>query len=109
MVDILCAVLAGSPFGSAIRDSATSSARVSHFFGAIRISSFREPADFRRDMDRMLAELRACPPAEGEGRVYFAGQPEREAEEESSRLGVAVSETSLADLQALGREFGIGL
>jgi LDH2 family malate/lactate/ureidoglycolate dehydrogenase len=108
MVDILCAVLAGAPFGSAIKDSATSSARVSHFFGAIRIASFRAPADFRRDMDGMLSSLRSCPPAEGEERVYYAGLPEREAEEESSRIGVAVSANSLASLMELGREIGVG-
>ena len=51
MVDILCALLGGAAFGPRIRDSETSSARVSHFFGAIRIASFRDPEDFKRDMD----------------------------------------------------------
>ena len=109
MVDILCAVLAGAPFGNAVRDSETSSARVSHFFGAIRIASFRDPADFRRDMDGMLASLRASPPAEGEERVYYAGLPEHEAEQESLRLGVDVSDPTLRSLLALGRELGIVL
>lgn len=107
MVDILCAALSGAPFGAAVYDTATSSARVSHFFGAIRISSFRDPADFRRDMDEMLASLRLSPPADGEERVYYAGLPEREAEEESGRLGVIVSEPSLRALVEVGRSLGI--
>jgi len=37
MVDVLCSVLCGAPFGPQVSDTATSSARVSHFFGAIRI------------------------------------------------------------------------
>jgi L-2-hydroxycarboxylate dehydrogenase (NAD+) len=109
MVDILCALLAGAPFGQAVRDSATSSARVSHFFGAMRVSSFRDPSDFRRDMDEMLASLRSCPPADGEEKVYYAGLPERESEEESARLGVRVSDTTLRSLLSLGAEFGIAL
>ena len=46
MVDILCAVLCGAPFGSEICDTETSSARVSHFFGAVKIDRFREPDSF---------------------------------------------------------------
>jgi L-2-hydroxycarboxylate dehydrogenase (NAD+) len=109
IVDILCALLSGSPFGQAIRDSATSSARVSHFFGAIRIASFRDPAEFRRDMDEMLAALRASSPAEGEEKVYYAGLPEREAEEESARVGIALSEKTLASLFEVAEELGISL
>ncbi len=109
MVDVLCAVLSGAPFGPAVRDSASSSARVSHFFGAIRVSSFRDPADFRRDMDEMLASLRSSPPAEGEERVYYAGLPEREAEEASARAGVPLSDAVFRSLSALGLELGLTL
>ena len=104
MVDILCAVLGGAPFGTDICDTETSSARVSHFFGAIRIDRFREPADFRRDMDTMLARLRACPPAEGCERVYFAGQKEREAEAECQREGVPILRATYSDLCRVGEE-----
>jgi LDH2 family malate/lactate/ureidoglycolate dehydrogenase len=107
MVDILCAILAGAPFGTAVRDSETSSARVSHFFGAIRIASFRDPADFRRDMDGMLASLRASPPAVGEERVYYAGLPEREAERESAKIGVDLPDPAWRALLDLSRELGI--
>ncbi|MGB4572612.1 MAG: Ldh family oxidoreductase [Rectinemataceae bacterium] len=107
MVDILCAVLSGAPSGPAVYDTPTSSARVSHFFGAIRISSFRDPVEFRRDMDAMLAELRATPPAQGEERVLYAGLPESERESESDRLGVPLSEPVFAKLVRIGKELGL--
>ncbi len=107
MVDILCAVLCGAPFGLDVYDTPTSSARVSHFFAAIRIDAFRDPREFRRDMDRMLAELRACPPAEGESRVLYAGLPEAEREEESARRGVPLLSKTLDGLAAIGKELGI--
>jgi LDH2 family malate/lactate/ureidoglycolate dehydrogenase len=107
MVDILCAVLCGAPFGLDVYDTPTSSARVSHFFAAIRIDTFRDPLEFRRDMDRMLAQLRACPPAEGEERVLYAGLPEAEREEESARLGVPLLAKALDGLAAIGEERGI--
>ncbi len=107
MVDILCAVLCGAPFGPSLSDTATSSGRVSHFFGAIRIDAFRDPRAFRRDMDRMLRDLRNCPPAEGAERVYFAGQKEFEKEEESLRLGVPLPRETYQRICAIGNEHGL--
>jgi L-2-hydroxycarboxylate dehydrogenase (NAD+) len=105
MVDILCAVLCGAPFGQGVFDTAESSARVSHFFGAIKISCFRDPQEFRQDMDTLLWELRECPPAEGEERVYFAGLPEFEKEQECERIGVPLLKKTYASLCKIGEEF----
>jgi LDH2 family malate/lactate/ureidoglycolate dehydrogenase len=92
MVDILTALCSGGTFGKEVRDSAITSARVCHFFMALRIDLFREPEDFKRDMSRMLGELAALEPAEGAQRVYYAGLKGREAEEESNALGVPLPE-----------------
>ena len=107
MVDILCAVLCGAPFGPSIADTATSSGRVSHFMGAIRVDTFRDPAEFRQDMDRYLRDLGNCPPAEGAERVYFAGQKEFEAEAESLRLGVPLLSKTYAQISEIGREYKV--
>jgi len=109
MVDILCGVLCGAPFGPDLADTATSSARVGHFFGAIRIDRFRDPQAFRGDMDRMLQGLRHCPPAEGEARVYFAGQKEFEHEAECLRLGVPLLVKTFDQLCEIGREYGFAV
>jgi L-2-hydroxycarboxylate dehydrogenase (NAD+) len=107
MVDILCAVLSGAPFGPSVVDTETSSARVSHFFGAIRIDRFRDPQDFRRDMDRMLSDLRSSVPMEGAERVYFAGQKEFEQEERCRCEGVPVSKATYQEICAIGARFSI--
>ncbi len=107
MIDILCAVLCGAPFGPGLSDTATSSARVSHFFGAIRVDTFRDPQEFRRDMDRMLRGLRNCPLAEGAERVYFAGQKEFEKEEECLRMGVPLLKATYDQICMIGNEHGI--
>ncbi len=104
MVDILCAVLGGAPFGTDICDTETSSARVSHFFGAIKIDRFRDPADFRRDMDTMLSRLRQSPPADGCERVYFAGQKEFEKEAECMANGVPLLEHTYRELCEIADE-----
>lgn len=109
MVDILCAVLCGASFGQGVFDTAESSARVSHFFGAVKIEHFRDPQEFRQDMDAMLASLRNCPVAEGEERVYFAGQPEMEFEQETARIGIPVVSKTYAMLRDVGQEFDLEL
>ncbi len=107
MVDILCSVLCGAPFGTALYDTATSSARVSHFFGAIRIDTFRAPQEFRRDMDHLLRGLRNCPPAAGAERVYFAGQKEFEKEEECLRRGIPLLKKTYDQICTIGKEHGV--
>ncbi len=107
MVDILCSVLAGAPFGQALCDTETSSARVSHFFGAIRIDCFRDPTAFRADMDRLLAELRATSPAEGAERVWFAGQKEFETADAFEREGIPVLKKTYEQLWEIGENKGV--
>ncbi|MCU0521564.1 MAG: Ldh family oxidoreductase [Anaerolineae bacterium] len=109
MVDILCGVLSGAAFGPAISDTPGSSARVSHFFGAVRIDGFRDPLEFRRDMDRMLRSLRMTPTAEGQPRVYVAGEKEREHEAVCNRDGVPVPRDVYDDLVRIGAACGVEL
>jgi L-2-hydroxycarboxylate dehydrogenase (NAD+) len=109
MVDILCSVLCGAPFGPALVDTANSSARVSHFFGAVHIERFRDPAGFRQDMDRMLRDLRSTPLAEGAERVYYAGRKEMEMEQVCARRGVPLVAETWRQLQGIGREHGLDL
>ncbi len=109
MVDILCGVLSGAAYGPAISDTPGSSARVSHFFGAIQIDAFRDPCEFRRDMDLLLRSLRMTPPADGQERVYVAGQKEREHEAACSRDGVPIARAVYNDLVRIGGSYGVDL
>jgi LDH2 family malate/lactate/ureidoglycolate dehydrogenase len=107
MVDILCGVLSGGAFGRGLYDTPKSMARVAHFFGAIRIDTFRDPAGFKSDMDQLLGQLRETPPAIGAERVYFAGQKEFEREAEALRQGVPVLRKTYNQILAIGDECGI--
>jgi LDH2 family malate/lactate/ureidoglycolate dehydrogenase len=107
LVDVLCAALCGAPFGAGVADTETSSGRVSHFFGAIRIGAFRDPKEFRQDMDKMLSDLRESTPAVDEDRVYYAGLKEFEHEAECARVGVPVLEKTFDHICAIGSELGV--
>ncbi len=107
LVDIMTAVTSGGLFGMAVQDFETTTARVCHFFGAIRLDVFRDPAEFKNDMDRLLDQLQSARPAKGCDRVYYAGLKEHESEAECERAGVPLSGKVAASLRAIGDEYGV--
>ena len=92
LVDIMTAVTSGGLFGRAVMDTEATSARVCHFFGAIRLDVFRDPVSFKKDMDDMLDQLNNLQPADGCERVWYAGQKEHESEAESNHIGVPLTQ-----------------
>jgi LDH2 family malate/lactate/ureidoglycolate dehydrogenase len=73
-----------------------------HFFGAIRIDSFRSVDEFKRDMDRLIQELKATPPVDGQERVYVAGEIEFETARERAANGIPLHSSVLNGLRELG-------
>jgi LDH2 family malate/lactate/ureidoglycolate dehydrogenase len=106
MVDILTALCSGAPYGPAVADSEITSARVSHFFMALRIDLFRPPEDFKRDMSAMLDALSALEPAEGAERVWYAGLKEHEAEKRCETEGVPLTDGVWETLKTIAGELG---
>ena len=107
LVDILCALTSGGIFGSGVRDSAITSARVCHFFMAIRLDIFRPAQDFKKDMSRMLEELSSLPPAQGQSRVYYAGLRAHETESFNNEHGIPLSAPTFALLNSIAKECGL--
>jgi L-2-hydroxycarboxylate dehydrogenase (NAD+) len=107
LVDIMTAVTSGGLFGKAVMDSEATSARVCHFFGAIRLDLFRDPGELKADMDRLLGELSNARTAEGCDRVYYAGLKEHEEEALCDRIGVALSAKVAAQLKRIGDGLGV--
>lgn len=107
VVDIMTAVLSGGAFGKSVMDSKATSARVCHFFGAIRLDLFRDPEEIKSDMDRLLDELEHAEPAEDCERVYYAGLKEHEAEARAAREGVPLSAKVAEQLKAISEELGV--
>jgi L-2-hydroxycarboxylate dehydrogenase (NAD+) len=102
LVEILCGVLTGNM-------TALNSDQVprGHFFGAIRIDSFRPAEDFKLDMDRLLRELKSTPPMEGEERVYVAGEIEFETAKERKAHGIPLHGSILKGLRDLSTQLGV--
>jgi LDH2 family malate/lactate/ureidoglycolate dehydrogenase len=109
LVDILCGVLGGGAYGPELTRTGglLDPAIVSHFFVAIRIDGFRDPAAFKADLSRQLREMRASATAPGQEGVLVAGDPERRKTEEAYRDGVGLDPVVVASLERVAQKLGI--
>jgi LDH2 family malate/lactate/ureidoglycolate dehydrogenase len=110
MVDILAGVLAGAVYGDLFVRSDMPARRVQnvgHCFAAIDPARFRPLDDFKRDMDDMFESLKATPPAEGQARVYVAGEPEAECEAQRRRHGIPLAPALVQQCNEVARPLGV--
>lgn len=115
MVDLLCAALSGANWGPfvppfALRQEipARSVGRgIGHFFGAMRIDGFIEPAEFKRQVDDWIRTFRAAKPQPGTPGVQIPGDPERQAEERRRREGVPLVLPVVEELRDVARRTGV--
>jgi LDH2 family malate/lactate/ureidoglycolate dehydrogenase len=105
MVQVLAATLCGASF-AALRAPGTP-ADIGHFFLALDPAAFRDPDEFARDMDELIEELRATPPADPALPVLVAGDPEATAREERARDGVPVPEALRTQLREVSERAGV--
>ena len=102
LVEILCGVLTGTMTAL----NANQDPR-GHFFGAVRVDAFRPAAEFKRDMDRLIIDLRSTPPAEGQERVYVAGEIEFETAQERAEHGIPLHDSVLKGLREVAEQVGV--
>jgi L-2-hydroxycarboxylate dehydrogenase (NAD+) len=108
MVDILSGVLAGAAFADVRRrDPDPVRPDIGHFFGAIDITRFRDLDAFKVDMDDLLRTLKNSPKAEGHDRIYVAGEPEWECEQQRRREGIPIAPGLVNQLRAVSAEMAI--
>jgi L-2-hydroxycarboxylate dehydrogenase (NAD+) len=117
MVDVLSAVLSGANWGPftppfALRQEIPKRSvgkGIGHFFGALRIDAFLEPAEFKRQIDDLVRTFRATKPAPGTSGPMIPGDPEREMEAVRSQAGIPLVLPVVADLEEIARRTGCRL
>ena len=110
-VEVLSAALQGGAFLKALSganpDGSLRPYGLGHFFIAVDISAFVDPADFKRDAGNILRELRASKKAEGHDRIYTAGEKEYIAYLERKESGVPVNASVRKALETARDEFRV--
>jgi LDH2 family malate/lactate/ureidoglycolate dehydrogenase len=112
-VEIFSALLSGARYADQVDavgvDGKPLAPNLGHFFAAWRVDAFRPLDEFQTAMDDLLHRLKSSPKAEGQARIYVAGEKEFEETECRLRDGIPLPKVVLADLQKLGSELGVEL
>ena len=103
MVEILCAHLAGVPFGlhvTKMYGELDKPRNLGHFMLALDIARFSDAKVFASQIRLLLGEIHS------QG-ALAPGEPERLSAERRSREGIPLGDATLAELNALARELGV--
>jgi ureidoglycolate dehydrogenase (NAD+) len=103
MIEILCAQLAGVPFGRHVTKmygELNKPRNLGHFMLALDVARFTDPKEFGAQIARFLDEVRA------EG-ALAPGDPERHSAERRKREGIPLGEATRGELNALAAELGV--
>ncbi len=78
-----------------------------HFFIAININAFTEPADFKKTAGNILRDLRASQKMPGENRIYTAGEKEYDTWVSRKDKGVPFNDALLEEFSGMCNTFGL--
>jgi ureidoglycolate dehydrogenase (NAD+) len=110
MVEILCAVLAGVPFGlhvTKMYGELDKPRNLGHFMLALDIAHFTDPQGFASQIKLLLQEIGAAEPADPARPPMAPGEPERLSAARREKQGIPLGEATLAELNALAAELGV--
>ncbi|MBI2555655.1 MAG: Ldh family oxidoreductase [Candidatus Rokubacteria bacterium] len=110
MVDILSGILSGGVYGNLFFRSDMPKEKhhnVGHCFAALDPARLRPIEEFKADMDDMLRALKASPKAEGEERIYTAGEPEAECERRRRVEGIPLAAVLVQQVNEIARSLGV--
>ena len=92
---------------SGIRDGKEVPIPVSHFFIAIDIAGFIDPAEFKKITGNILRTLRSSKKMPGHNRIYTAGEKAYEMIKEREVKGIPLSAATQKDLLTIQKETGL--
>jgi ureidoglycolate dehydrogenase (NAD+) len=104
MIDLLCAMLSGAPFGPDIPKmygDMREHRRLGGLIGAIDIRAFTSLAAFRERVAEMASRLGALKPTTNTRRVLYPGEPELETKERRQVEGIPVGLKEFTELNAV--------
>jgi LDH2 family malate/lactate/ureidoglycolate dehydrogenase len=111
VVEVLSAALQGGSFLKALAginaDGSHRPYHLGHWFIAIQIEAFTDPGAFKKTAGDILRELRASKKAEGQSRIYTAGEKEYLAFLERSKKGIPINPAVRASLEAARSEWKV--
>ena len=112
VVEILCAMLSGGPFGPNLtsmfdEDKLSEKRNLSHFVGAINISGFIDITSFKKRIKGLITELRNQIPIDSDNPVMVAGDPEKHSMRDKIKNGIPISKETVEELNTMARSLNL--
>ena len=108
LVDIFCGILSGSSYGPSVGNPEDPKpSDIGHFFGALDINCFRPVNEFKEYMREMIDTIKNSETAEGEQRIYVAGEKEWEMEDERRKRGIPLDSEVYRTLGKMAQEIQV--
>lgn len=113
MVEILCSLLTGMPYGPHIPkmfEAPMNKKRfLGHFISAIRIDCFQDKEIFKGRLYKMIEELRREPAFDKNVPIQVAGDPEKNIFEQRKNTGIPFDDKLLKIFKGISKEYKIKL
>jgi LDH2 family malate/lactate/ureidoglycolate dehydrogenase len=111
MMDVLSGALSGSGILAEVSGpyQADKRSRCGHLVLALDIAAFGPLDAFHERMERMVAEIKAVPLAEGVAEVFYPGEIEARIEARLEQDGLTLPEQTVADLDAAAARLGMSM
>ena len=106
VTDILTGVLTGSLFGTLVFQD-DENYGVAHTMIAISTDAFMPRPRFEERLERLVAEVLAAPPIDGDRPVQLPGEAEQRRARKRLRRGIPVDRATVAGLRELAAELGV--
>lgn len=110
MVEILCSLLAGMPYGPSVMSMFPVNGKkrhLSHFLMVIDIQRFQKISIFKKRIKTLLDELRSQPPAKNFGNVLVPNDPEKENYRTRIANGIPMDEVTISGFRRITNRCGI--
>jgi ureidoglycolate dehydrogenase (NAD+) len=108
MIDILCSLLTGMPYGRGIcrmyTDPIEKKRLLGHFFMAIDINCFEDITVFKKRLKMMMNEVRNEPPQNPKNKILVPGDPEKEAYAIRIKKGIPLDKVTMDVFKKLAGE-----
>ena len=110
IMDMLAGILPGSGSGTGVAGPYQAERRsgAGHMMIALDIAAFQPLTDFAARMERMIAELKSVPLAQGFEEVFYPGEIEARSDARNRADGLLLPADTIADLRALADKLGLG-
>ena len=110
-VELLCGVLSGAGCGPHLHDlySLDAPQGLGHFMGAINVSCFMDPNEFKLGVSQMMREIKQIKPADGFNEIRIPGEKGVAETIRQQKEGITLPEQVWQELTELGKPYGLTL